>query len=301
MNTEKATATIVLAGATGDLGHRIAIYLRENGATVKALIRKGSSSSVAALKRQGVQIIEVDFNNAKGLTAVCKDASCVVSAMSGLRDVIMGAQTQLMNAAVKAGVPRFIPSDYCIDYTKLPTNSNRNLDLRREFNEELNKAPIAATSILNGMFADLLTGKAPIILKGIKRVLFWGDPNQLLDFTTTDNTAAFTAAAALDPSTPRYLRIAGEVASPKDLLRIASEVTGQPFKLLRPGGLDAFKVLIKITQTLAPQKGEIFPAWQGMQYMHNMFTGLPKLNPLDNHRYPKVKWTSVAEVLSGAV
>jgi uncharacterized protein YbjT (DUF2867 family) len=295
-NTNK---TVALAGATGDLGYRIAMYLRQYGATVKALIRKGSSGSVTGLKQQGVQIIEVDFNDLAALAAASKGASCVVSAVSGLRDVIVSVQTQLMKAAVEAGVPRFIPSDYCIDYTKLTTGSNRNLDLRREFNEELNKAPIAATSILNGMFADLLAGQAPVILKGIKRVLFWGNPNQLLDFTTTDNTAAFTAAAALDSTTPRYLRIAGEVASPKDLQRIATEVTGQPFKLLRPGGLGAFEVIIKIAKTLAPQKDEVFPAWQGMQYMHNMFTGLPKLNPLDNHRYPNIQWTSVAEVLSG--
>jgi hypothetical protein len=35
-----------------------------------------------------------------------------------------------------------------------------------------------------------------------------------------------------------------------------------------------------------------------MQYMRNMFSGLPKLEPLDNDRYPGLRWTTVREVLT---
>jgi hypothetical protein len=35
-----------------------------------------------------------------------------------------------------------------------------------------------------------------------------------------------------------------------------------------------------------------------MQYLHNMFTGLPKLESLDNDRYPDIQWTKVREVLA---
>lgn len=46
-----------------------------------------------------------------------------------------------------------------------------------------------------------------------------------------------------------------------------------------------------------PTSDEVFPPWQGMQYLHNMFSGLPKLAPLDNTRYPEIRWTPVREVL----
>jgi uncharacterized protein YbjT (DUF2867 family) len=292
-----ANKTIILAGATGDLGHRIATYLVQSGAIVKALVRNTNAPLINPLRKEGVQIIEVDFNNPAELAKACAGGDCFVSAVSGLREVIVDLQTKLLQAAIEAGIPRFIPSDFSIDYTKLSPGSNRNLDLRREFNEHLDKTPIKATSILNGMFMDLLTGQAPVILTGIKRIMFWGNADQPLDFTTIDNTAKYTAAAALDLSTPRYLKIAGEVASPRDLQNIASEVTGHQFKFLRPGGLAAFKTMIKITRFLAPQKNVVFPAWQGMQYLHNMFTGLPKLQPLDNDRY-SIEWTSVREVIS---
>ena len=42
-------------------------------------------------------------------------------------------------AAVDAGVPRFIPSDFAIDFTKIPEGGNRNLDLRREFHRRLER------------------------------------------------------------------------------------------------------------------------------------------------------------------
>lgn len=293
------TALIALAGATGDLGFRIAQALRHHGAAVRALVRPGTHKPVVtALQDLGVEIVAVDFASVAALTTACAGATCVVSALSGLRAVIVDTQKRLLDAAVAAGVPRFIPSDFCIEYARLSPGSNRNLDLRREFNQRLDQAPIQATSILNGMFTDLLTGQAPVVLFGLKRVLYYGSADQPLDFTTTANTAEYTAAAALDPTTPRYLRVAGEVATVRGLQRAATEATGEPFKLLRVGGLWVLGTLIKVTKGLMPASDDVFPPWQGMQYLHNMFTGLPKLNPLDNARYPAIRWTPVREVLA---
>lgn len=298
-NTISASQTIVLAGATGDLGGRIARSLLEKGAIVRVLVRSDSDKTkIDALREAGATIIKVDFHKATELTKACEGASCVVSALSGLHYVIVGIQTLLLNAAVAAGVPRFIPSDFAIDFTKLPYGNNRNLDFRKEFKERLDKAPIAATSVLCGMFADLLTGQAPMVLFPLKRVMYYGNPDQLMDFTTIQNTADYTAAAALDPTTPRYLRIAGDVLNVYGLKEVAQKATGEEFKLLRVGGLGLLNTVIKITKAVTPKSDEPFPAWQGMQYMRDMFSGLPKLEPLDNDRYPDIKWTSVAEVLA---
>lgn len=283
---------IAVAGANGDLGGRIMAELVRLGTKPRALVRKGSTASFP-----GAETAVVNYSDPQSLLAACRGAHCVVSALSGLREVIVDAQTALLTAAVKAGVPQFIPSDYCIDYTKLPDGSNRNLDLRREFSRRLDAQPIAATSVLNGMFTDLLLKEAPLIQAGWKRVLYWGKPDQLLDFTTIDNTAAFTARAALDPDTPRFLRIAGDVVSSRDLAGAASRATGHRFKLTKVGGLHFLKAMTTLTKTLLPQPKEVFPPWQGMQYLYNMYTGLPKLHPLDNDRYPGVQWTSVEEVL----
>jgi nucleoside-diphosphate-sugar epimerase len=293
------TASVILAGATGNLGRRIAAAIRERGGVVRAVVRRDSDPGrIEALRRLGATIIEVDFADVAELARACAGGGCVVSALSGLREVIVDTQTALLDAALRADVPRFIPSDYSIDFTKLPPGTNRNLDLRRAFHRRLNKAPIAATSILNGMFTHLLTGEAPVVLFKWKRVVYWENADQLLDFTTIDDTARFTAAAALDASTPRFLRIAGDQISTRGLAQVAGEVTRTPFKLLRAGGLKRYARLIAFTRAVFPRKDAIYPPWQGMQYLHNMFSGLAKLAPLDNDRYPGMRWTTVRDVLS---
>jgi NmrA-like family len=228
----------------------------------------------------------------------CRGAVCVVSALNGVRDVIVDRQSVLLDAAVKAGVPRFISSDYSADFTRTRPGDNRNFDLRREFMARADRAPIRVTSILNGAFMDMLGAEMPIIQPRIHRVLHWGDAEQPLDFTTRDNVAAYVAAAAVDDKTPRLLRIAGDTLSARDIAAAMSEVTGRPYRPLRVGGIGSLGVLIRLAKLVAPQPHAAFPPWQGMQYMRDMFSGRGRLRPLNNDRYPDLQWTSVLEHLS---
>jgi uncharacterized protein YbjT (DUF2867 family) len=290
---------IVVAGATGNLGGRIIHALLGRGATVRALIRAGSDvDAIRLLRDEGVDAVLVNYGDRQSLVAACAGASCVVSALSGLRDVVVDAQSALLDAAVDARVDRFIPSDFCIDYNRLEPGGNRNLDLRREFSQRLNRAPIAATSILNGAFTDMLTGQAPIILFKRRRVLYWGSADQLMDFTTRDDTAEFTAAAALDSATPRWLRIAGDEISARGIARVVSAVTGNDFRLRKAGPLGLLRTLTAVAKVVAPRRNDLYPPWQGMQYLHDMFGGKAKLHPLDNARYGKWQWTTVGDVLT---
>ena len=292
--------TVVVAGATGNLGGRIARALRERGAGVTALVRRGTArDKLERLQELGATIACVDWSSASQVTAACSGASSVVSALQGLRDVIVEAQTILLDAAIQAEVPRFIPSDFSIDFTRFPPGENRNLDLRRDFHKRLDQTSISATTIFNGAFADMLTGQMPLILFKLKRVLYWGDADQRMDFTTMDDTAGFTASAGLDPSAPRFLRIAGDQLSARELAAVVSEVTGKEFRLFRAGGVGMLGTLIKVARTVAPGENQLYPAWQGMQYMRNMFDGRAKLDPLDNDRYPGIRWTTARDVLSG--
>ena len=289
----------VLAGATGHLGGLIARALRERGAKVRAIVRPGTApGKITELERIGVAIAEAAFDDRDQLARACERGACVVSALAGMRETMVDAQTALLDAAVSAGVPRFIPSDFAIDFYKMPDGYNRNLDWRREFALRLDAAPIAATSILNGMFAALLQGQAPFIVFPLHRVVYWENADQPMDFTTIEDTARFTAEAALDPLTPRFLRIAGDVVTARGLKTVVEEVTGERFKLTRAGPLSRLEKLIAVAKTVSPGDDNVYPAWQGMQYMHNMFDGRAKLEPLDNARYPDLRWTSVREVLA---
>jgi uncharacterized protein YbjT (DUF2867 family) len=249
------------------------------------------------LKDLGCDVAEVDFSDHNYLVEVMKGATVVLSTVAGLRDVMIDLQIRLLNAAVEAKVPRFIPSDFSIDFTKIPDGDNRNLNLRFEFMKMVQKSDIKLTSILNGGFMDMLTGVAPFILFKFDRVLCWGSPDQMMDWTTIDDTARYTAMAALDDDAPRFLKIAGDEISANGLALTMAELTGRPHKILKPGGLGMFKFLIRVTKFFVPGSGELYPPWQGMQYMHNMYSGLAKFEKLDNDRY-KMTWTRARDVLS---
>lgn len=289
---------ILLAGASGDLGGRIAKALVMRGAVLRAMMRNDASDADKhRLSTIGATIADADVNDISSVAAACAGASCVVSALNGLHDVVVDRQGILLDAAVKSGVPRFISSDYSLDFTKTTPGGNRNLDLRREFMIRADRAPIKVTSILNGAFMDMLGAEMPIIRKRLRRVLYWGNADQPLDFTTKDDVAAYTAAAALDDTTPRILRIAGDTVSARDIARVMSDITGQRYRTLGVGGTGSLGVLIRLTKFIAPQRHAVFPPWQGMQYMHDMFDGRGKLEPLDNHRYSNLRWTTVSTQL----
>ncbi|MFD1470441.1 NmrA family NAD(P)-binding protein [Hymenobacter caeli] len=289
---------IVVAGATGDLGGRITKALQQRGAAVRTLVRPQTDQpKVEALAHLGVDVRRVEFADSAALTRACAGGSCVVSALAGLREVIVDAQTQLLNAAVDAGVPRFIPSDFASDYTQQAPGTNRNFDLRREFQARLDQAPIRATSILNGAFGEILAYNIPLLDFKQQQVGYWEDADWRIDFTTMDDTAAFTAAAALDPATSRFLRIASFQPSPRELAAVAETAGKGRFKLVRLGSRTDLDAAIRHARAANPAgEQQLYADWQQMQYLRSMFS--VQNTSLDNARYPDLTWSNLPTFLT---
>ena len=259
---------ILVAGATGNLGGKIVDALLKNGAEVRAIVRQETNQEkIDKLEQKGVKIFLVNMNSKSQIINACMGVDCVVSALAGLRDVIIDTQKILLEAAIEAKVPRFIPSDYSTDFTNLTDRQNGNLDLRREFHTHLVNAPIRATTIFNGAFMDLLTAEMPLILYKFKRILYWGNPTVKMNLTTTFNIAEFTANVALDENTPRYLRIAGDTVNALNVQKIMTDLTGLKFGMFNPGGIGLLNTIIKVAKFFNKGSEDLYPAWQGMRDM----------------------------------
>lgn len=295
------TMIVAVAGATGNLGTRIVKALRQRNVDVWALVRpQADPDKLAALEATGATVVKVDLGDAAALQQALSGAEVVVSALQGLREVILDTQTELLNAAVAAGVRRFIPSDYSADFTGTADEPNRNFDMRRDFAAVLDAAPIEAVSVLNGMFMDLLAYGMPLFDLRQHSVTHWGDADQLYDLTTMDDTATATALAAIDAQAPRYVRVAGEQISPRGLAALGEALTGVPFTLIRAGSIDELGLAIERVRAAAPEsETEEFPRWQQMQYIRNMASGKAKLEPVDNGRFGDVQWTTVRDLVTG--
>ena len=84
---------IVIAGATGDLGGRIVKALLKKNVEVRALVRASTDvDKVRNLEQMGVKVFSIDMSDSKEIAKACEGASCVVSALAGLHDVIITTQ-----------------------------------------------------------------------------------------------------------------------------------------------------------------------------------------------------------------
>jgi uncharacterized protein YbjT (DUF2867 family) len=293
------TTSVLVAGATGDLGSRIVRELLLLDTHVRVLTRGGSSRAAEQFADQDrVEVVVADYGDRDALLRALAGVEVVVSAVSGTRSVIVDAQRALLAAAVDAGVQRFVPSDYAADYRSVTPGTNRNFELRREFAADVDAASIRATSVLNGAFADMLTGQAPLVLFDRQRVLFWSSPDQVLDFTTKDDVAWVTARVALDTDAPRVVEVAGDRVTSRELAATMSRLTDRTFRLQWAGTTGLLSAMARTGRRLSSTEDETFPAWQGMQYFVSMFSGEAELRHVRNDRYGAHDFTSVRDVLA---
>lgn len=289
---------VLVVGASGRLGAKIVGELVALGATVRVTHRKGSKpEAVDRLRSSGAELVLADLSDEASLALACQQVEVIVCSVLGLRDTIVDGQTRLLRAAEKAGVPRMIPSDYSVDFTKTAEGANRNSDLRREFNRTLDTSSVRGSSVLCGAFMDLLAFGAigPDAKTGVFKV--WGDEKQPWDFTRTDDVAKYVAAVALDSQAPRVVRVAGDVKSPSELAAIFEEVRGTPVKIERAGSLEDLDRAIDRMRAADQAAKNPFPVWQQLQYLRDMASGRGKLAPLDNGRYPSIHPVGVRDFL----
>jgi hypothetical protein len=148
-------------------------------------VRPGAAATLRAkLKTDGATVVSIDYDNPTAPRDVSAGCVCVVSALNGLEPLMIGMQGRLLDAAIADGMARFIPSDFELNFSKTRPGDNTDLDLRRMFMDRVDRAPIRATSVLTGAFADVLArGGGAIILCKKRKILYWSDADKSLDFT----------------------------------------------------------------------------------------------------------------------
>jgi len=108
------------------------------------------------LKEKGVHLVGGEWNSEEQLQKACKDVDVVISAVIGAEDTIKDGQLRLVEAAKRAGVKRFIPSDFAADYFRAEIGDNDHFDIRKKVAEEVKKSGIGYTFFLNGVFIEPL-------------------------------------------------------------------------------------------------------------------------------------------------
>ncbi|KAI0121944.1 NAD(P)-binding protein [Daldinia grandis] len=142
---------VAIAGAKGDLGEPVLEQLLKAGFQVTVITRKGSSHTWPS----NVTVKEVDYNSLDSLTEALQGQEAVVSTITTSS---LSAQINLIEAAVKAGVKRFIPSEFGSDTFNAKATQLPCYKPKIEVQEVLKKAAAGSsltwTAVLCGPFLD---------------------------------------------------------------------------------------------------------------------------------------------------
>jgi len=288
------TQTILLVGATGMLGGRIAAHLlEERDARLRLLVRSPRDQKLKALLDGGAEVIEGDLADPASLDRATQGVDVIVSAVQGGPEVIVDGQVALAEAGKRNGVRRILPSDFALDLFKATPGEHAAFDMRRTADERIEAIGLEQVNVLQGGFMELFTPGRGAIDLDAGTIGFFGDGERPVEVTSVEDTARMIARVALDRSVP-----AGKFAFAGDLVsfREAGEIIGRQIgRTLRPVSYGSESDLRAAAAAADPQKRVM------LAYLLYMTNGQTALEHLQNDRYEDVQLESFAQFAAHAM
>jgi len=297
------TQTILLVGATGMFGSRVAHHLLQQPDTkVRLLVRSAEQPDKQALLKPlidaGAEVMEGDLADEDALDRATTGVDVIVSAVQGGPDVIVAGQVALAKSGVRNGVRRMLPSDYGLDLFEATPGEHLMFDLRRTADDQIAATGIEQVNVLQGAFMEMFGPKAGTFDYDAGTVSFWGDGTQIIDATSVEDTARMVAHIALDHTAQAgKFAFAGDRISILDAATVIEAQTGRTFQPhsmgteadLRAAHEDALQ------DTANPFKSVM------LAYQLYMLTGQTNLTDLQNERYGDVKLETFAQFAARAL
>lgn len=282
--------TVLLVGATGMFGSRIAHHLLEQpDARLRVLLREGGSTdkqrAVTAFLDRGAEVTFGDLSDRDSLDRATQGVDVIVSAIQGGSDVIVDGQMALAEIGMHNGVRRILPSDYALDLFKATPGEHMMFDLRRDADEAISATGIEHVHVLQGAFMEMFEpGMGTIDYDG-GVVTFWGDGAQPIEVTSVEDTARMVAHVALDRSVGRgKFAFAGDRVSILDATRAIEAATGLRFERHSRGSESDLRAA---HANASADTSNPYAAIM-LAYQLYMLTGQTALSDLQNERYTGV-------------
>ncbi|KAI8944791.1 hypothetical protein F4801DRAFT_170438 [Xylaria longipes] len=216
---------VALAGATGNLGPAILEQLLKAGFQVTVLTRQGSTNKPPA----SVTVKPVDYDSVESLTTALQGQDAVVSTLG---PEALSRQLNLVEAAVKAGVKRFLPSEFGSDTTNAK-NANlavfgHKIATHKALVKEAANGNISYTTIVNGPFFDWGMKVGLILNAKEKSISIYDGGERHFSTTTLESIGKAVVGVLKKPEETKNRAVYVQNAAPtlKQLKAIAEKVTG---------------------------------------------------------------------------
>lgn len=215
---------VVIAGASGALGSVVFQKFVDSAKfNIRVLKRAGSASKFP----EGTDVVEVDYNSLESLTAALQGQDLVISTLTTLA---IDAQLKFIDAAIAAGVSRFVPSEFGSNLDvpsvrALPVFSQK-VKIQDALIEKAKTSPLSYTFVYNSAFLDWgLDHKFIFDWSESKPIIIDGGDNE---FSTTTLSSVGDALVGIashpDETKNRVVYIHDLVITQNKLLEIAKKV-----------------------------------------------------------------------------
>jgi uncharacterized protein YbjT (DUF2867 family) len=289
--------TVLLAGATGMFGSRVARHLvNRRDVRLRLLVRPAEGAAkkdaLSPFVDVGVEIIRGNLADRLALDKATQGVDVIVSAVQGGPEVITEGQVALAEAAKRNGVRRILPSDYALDLFKATPGEHAMFDMRAKADGRIRELGLEQINVLQGAFMDMFLPGGGAVDLGAGTISFFGDGNQPIEVTSVEDTARMVARVAVDRDAPQgKFAFAGDRVTMREAGDIIAARTGRP---LRAVSLGSEADLRAAMASADPQK-KVMLAYQ--LYMTN---GQTALSDLQNARYD-IRFERLADFIERSV
>ncbi|KAI1753798.1 hypothetical protein F4782DRAFT_495695 [Xylaria castorea] len=224
-----AIKNVVLAGATGNLGPAILEQLLKAGFQVTVLTRQGSTHDLPA----SVTAKPVDYDSIESLTAALQGQDAVVSTLGTAG---LPKQLNLVEAAVKASVERFIPSEFGSDTTNAKNSAlavfGHKVATHKALAKEAANGNISYTAIITGPFFDWGLKAGLLINPKEKTITLYDGGERHFSTTTLESIGKAVVGVLKKPEETKNRTVYVQDAAPtlKQLKAVAEKVTGSTWQ-----------------------------------------------------------------------
>ncbi|EKM60079.1 uncharacterized protein PHACADRAFT_138514 [Phanerochaete carnosa HHB-10118-sp] len=301
---------VAVAGGTGGIGLHIVEGIIETGRhEVVVLSRRSSHPTLAKI---GIRIIAVSYDDHAALAKALEGVHTVISTISGFEEsTFTKPQLALLNAAVEAGVKRFVPSEFAA--RSAPDSLIDLYRLKWPVAEAAKKSGLEYTIYEVGIFMNYLasgtagTGHLPprefmFDIENCKATLP-GDGSTYLVYTRAEDIGKFVAASLDLEKWPEFSQMRGDRKRLNEILQLAEQVRGQKFEVTYLPEAQLVETLNSRNQVSPEQRDEKsgtldrekFSAQWWLEALRRNPTGFEGKNL--NELFPQVKPVCIADFL----
>ncbi|UKZ61532.1 uncharacterized protein TrAtP1_002795 [Trichoderma atroviride] len=233
-----AYKNVAIAGSTGILGPSVVEAFQKSRHFNITLLARANTIDAVRAQFPSVKVAQIDYDSPESLTKALQNQDAVVSA---LNHELHKPQIALIDAAIKAGVKRFIPSEYGADASIQEVRNVPYLRGKGIVQDYLTKSGLSYTFLYTGPFLEWAILKGFFLNPDNADAHVWNGGDIPIGTTLLSDVGLAIVNTLLKPSETenRHLYVASHVTTQNEILAAVRETHPEIKLSIVPRDLEA--------------------------------------------------------------